>query len=468
MSALPLVPGAPADPPAPAPAPADAALDSSAKFVPRVPANPAAQPSQANAVPDAALGAAARLADTAASTARQSSSSSSSSKTVYKPSAADLSAGALNPLYDHFAVALKTGRDVALQRTPVQLLTYLAPIRNLIIIGEAPGVRVGHHDMIDVYTGLYANLSVPDPLADLISAKPKSRRDDQPEAPTLDKRADDAVKPDEGSLGWKADAHKNFPGFRELWTRFPNADWYIMLDDDTYFFFDNLKELLDKYDPNQPHYIGSHNMFIGCDGVKAWGEGPGFAHGGSGIVISRGAMAKMMSNLNECIVKYMGCWAGDIRVALCLRDHKIFMTDPSGFYRDPPNDDFWFTKDACHKPISFHHLLVKQIQKLGDLDQRLRKEGKPLNMAAVYHDWHPSPPAMASNTDRTGGDLRHFALPDAGACRKECLDDKQCTAYVFTGSECWLKNAIPNAKPKDGYTSGVVPQHFQCLTTTKP
>jgi hypothetical protein len=90
--------------------------------------------------------------------------------------------------YDHLAVALKTGKDVALSRTPIQLLTFLYKIKNVVMIGEAPGVMVGDIPMLDVYTNLYE--------------KTPNR---------LHKREETEVKPDENSLGWKSDAHKNIP-----------------------------------------------------------------------------------------------------------------------------------------------------------------------------------------------------------------------------------------------------------------
>jgi hypothetical protein len=86
--------------------------------------------------------------------------------------------------YDHIAIALKTGKDVALKRTPIQFLTFLSRVKNVIMIGEAPGVFVGDVPMIDVYTNLYKQ-----------------------------KRSEEELKPDENSLGWKSDAHKNIPVF---------------------------------------------------------------------------------------------------------------------------------------------------------------------------------------------------------------------------------------------------------------
>ena len=58
-------------------------------------------------------------------------------------------------------------------------------------------------------------------------------------------------KPDENSQGWLTDAHKNLPGFRELYRRFPKAEWYIMIDDDTYLFKHNLLHFLNGYDSSK-------------------------------------------------------------------------------------------------------------------------------------------------------------------------------------------------------------------------
>jgi hypothetical protein len=62
--------------------------------------------------------------------------------------------------WDDFAIALKTGSEVALERVPIQLLTFLADVRNKIIIGDAPNIKVGGMEVIDVYTNLYDKSSL--------------------------------------------------------------------------------------------------------------------------------------------------------------------------------------------------------------------------------------------------------------------------------------------------------------------
>lgn len=184
--------------------------------------------------------------------------------------------------YDKYAVALKTGKEVALKRTPVQLLTFLAPVRNLLLVGEAPGVNVGRLNMVDVYSHLYDYEK--DGIIDIISEVLEKRElalltssESQIHISVrslgssmmaqdfenhLNKREDAEVVPDEESIGWKADAHKNFPGFQELYTQFPNASWYIMIDDDTYLYMEYLDEYLSKFNPLKPYYIGSPTVFV--------------------------------------------------------------------------------------------------------------------------------------------------------------------------------------------------------------
>jgi hypothetical protein len=70
--------------------------------------------------------------------------------------------------------------------------------------------------------------------------------------------------PDQSSEGWKSDAHKNLPGFKELHRQFPDAKWYIMIDDDSYVLRHNLANFLRQYDHNTNLYFGAETKFTGC------------------------------------------------------------------------------------------------------------------------------------------------------------------------------------------------------------
>jgi hypothetical protein len=58
--------------------------------------------------------------------------------------------------------------------------------------------------------------------------------------------------------------------------------------------------------------------------------------------------------------------------------------------------------------------------------------------------------------DRVGGDLTNFASTDARACRDSCIANSSCRAFTFTGTRCYLKNAVPNPTLAPGMRSGIV------------
>ncbi|KAJ3114183.1 hypothetical protein HDU96_002449 [Phlyctochytrium bullatum] len=388
--------------------------------------------------------------------------------------------------FDKFAVALKTGAEVAVERASIHLVTFLKKIKNLVIIGESPGVHIGDHPMVDVYTGVYdlvdkrlsAKKEKDDSEKQKLNQKNSTPKDgaaaDDDEADAkppkrnrrLVPRKEAAVVPAEDSRGWKLDAHKNIPGYEYMYRKFPNADWYIMIDDDSYVFFDNLERYLRNKNPEEPHYIGQSNVFVGCDGVQKFGDGPYFAHGGSGIVVSRGAVKKMMGNIENCIKKYKDCWAGDVRLALCLRDVGILLEGGQYFEKEPPNDDSWFPEDGCARPNVFHHLLPHQVQRLHEIESMAlaHHPERGATWADVLQFFNPNRPSIEQDTDRPGKDYDNKRTADAKACEELCQSDKKCKSWAFDGAKCWLKSAIASIKRDNtkGKASGILPERYVC------
>jgi hypothetical protein len=274
------------------------------------------------------------------------------------------------------------------------------------------------------------------------------------------------VIPDENSRGWKNDAKKNLPGFRKLHEKFPDAEWYIMIDDDTYVFMENLRSLLDTLDPNEEHYLGAASNFIGCDGIKIWGNSIWFAHGGAGIVVSKGAMKKVLPLIDVCIPKYDSCWAGDIRWSLCMRDAGILVRHVAFFSPDAPNHRFDFS-DPCASPKTFHHLLGNHIQKLFELEQVARQSSERVLMEDVMKAFMTNEPQV--NVDRPGGKfLKHSPHKTLEECKLLCKETKKCVTYVYVNTDCYLKKSAPPVKRKaDGVVTGLITENFNCLDRKK-
>jgi hypothetical protein len=83
-----------------------------------------------------------------------------------------------------------------------------------------------------------------------------------------------------------------------LYTHFPSASWYVLLDDDTFVAPANLKALLRRFSPDKSLYMG-RVMFapiLVSDGTTKL---EAFAHGGSGVVLSAGLMRAFEPHLRE-------------------------------------------------------------------------------------------------------------------------------------------------------------------------
>ena len=83
--------------------------------------------------------------------------------------------------------------------------------------------------------------------------------------------------------------------------------------------------------------------------------------------------------------------------------------------------------------------------------------------------WRGTPPAppppsqWEPNTDRPGSDYRSFDQPSPvpESCRDACWREPQCRAFTYVrpgvqgpNARCWLKNAVPPARPNECCLSG--------------
>jgi len=155
--------------------------------------------------------------------------------------------------YDDIALCIKSGADVFYDRIPGLLQSYPRYVRNKIIIGEKPGYRIGNYTMHDVCTPTYGEIKDNYWIhhQDVIE---KKKQEQEKEGDNNDENQ--GRKQDFTKLGWQLDMYKNVPGFKLLYETYPNAKWYMMVDDDTYVFLSNLKQRLSYLDPEEKLYLG--------------------------------------------------------------------------------------------------------------------------------------------------------------------------------------------------------------------
>lgn len=167
-------------------------------------------------------------------------------------------------------VVLKTGLAES-ERNRAHLASVTSCIENIIIVSDFEE-QVAGYDFIDVLDTLPATYGKDQDL-DFYFTQRSTRLNNE------------SVELSSG--GWKLDRYKFLPMVETAYQKRPHAEWYVFIEADVYMFWDNLFRLLDQYDPEEMHYLGS---------AVAGSRGRWFAYGGAGIVLSQGLMAKLVGH----------------------------------------------------------------------------------------------------------------------------------------------------------------------------
>ncbi|KAI5363937.1 hypothetical protein Slin15195_G095920 [Septoria linicola] len=181
------------------------------------------------------------------------------------------------PGADKILVILKTGATAIYDRLPIHLESTLKCIPNYMIISDLEQTigTTKIHDVLKLVTqptrethhdfDLYHNISY------------------------YHATGQDASKLDSGAA-WSLDKWKFLPMIHKAWdvaqTDYNNTiDWFVMMEADTSLSWLNLIQYLAPLDPKKPQYIGSPAMLVA--------DQSSFAHGGSGVIMSRTALEKV-------------------------------------------------------------------------------------------------------------------------------------------------------------------------------
>lgn len=105
--------------------------------------------------------------------------------------------------------------------------------------------------------------------------------------------------------------------------------WFVMGDDDTVFFTENLVTVLSKYDHNQMYYIGANSESVEQDVVHSYS----MAYGGGGFAISYPLAAELVKVLDGCINRYASMYGSDQKIHGCLTEIGVPVTKELGFHQ---------------------------------------------------------------------------------------------------------------------------------------
>lgn len=109
----------------------------------------------------------------------------------------------------------------------------------------------------------------------------------------------------------------------------PNVRWFVMGDDDTVFFTENLVTVLAKYDHRQMYYIGGSSESVEQDVMHSYD----MAFGGGGFAISYPLAAELVDVLDGCIDRYYRFYGSDQRIWACISEIGVPLTRERGFHQ---------------------------------------------------------------------------------------------------------------------------------------
>ncbi|KAL9226621.1 hypothetical protein vseg_002411 [Gypsophila vaccaria] len=130
--------------------------------------------------------------------------------------------------------------------------------------------------------------------------------------------------------------------------------WYVMGDDDTVFFPENVAGVLGKYDHRGMYYIGSNSESVEQDVMHGYGT----AFGGGGFALSYGLACELVRILDACIARYHHYYGSDEKVSACVGELGVPLTREPGFHQlDIRGDPYGLLAAHPVAPlVSLHHL----------------------------------------------------------------------------------------------------------------
>jgi Fringe-like len=265
---------------------------------------------------------------------------------------------------ENVVVMVKTGASEAAEKVPAQMATSLRCAKHVLHFSDLEQ-DIGKYHLYDALDNVPASLVDNNPEFGLYR-KQKALWRDKGDISEL-QGAKDPESPDK-LAAWTLDKYKFLHVLEKTWTQKPGMDWYVLIDADSYIFWPTLLSWLSTMDPAKKSYFGS-GVTIGEDS---------FAHGGSGIVMSRAAVYKV-------VVAHQGTaarWDPDIRAKCCgdlvlglvfkefgieLQNARPFMSGetPWSLPFGPGTPEY-----MCTPVLTMHHLNPADMRELVEFERR--------------------------------------------------------------------------------------------------
>ncbi|EPQ31732.1 uncharacterized protein PFL1_01065 [Pseudozyma flocculosa PF-1] len=198
--------------------------------------------------------------------------------------------------------------------------------------------------------------------------------------------------------GHKLDKYKFMPLWNDAFRSFPDADWYIGTEDDSFIFYKPLLKLLSTLDPTAQHFLGCTNYLVPSNEL--------FANGGCSYVFSRALLAATFGSSPAFVDSADGrienscCGDGELGVSIfhhaSVSLKSLSKESRQRFTGAAPWKHWYDEANWCEPIVSLHHLDAWSTRKL----YRFAPENDTVRFVDIHDIFQPS--FLSTNKSSTG------------------------------------------------------------------
>ncbi|PSR99228.1 glycosyltransferase family 31 protein [Coniella lustricola] len=365
-------------------------------------------------------------------------------------------------------LVMKTGATESFEKIPVQLMTALRCLPDFLIFSDLDQ-QIGGFHLRDSLDTVLSEAKHNNPDFDLYRAQ-QACAVDQHSCAKAFQAGYSYIEND----AWDLDKYKNIHMAEKAYRLRPNYDWYVFVDADTYVSWPNMVEALGRMNPAKARFLGMPTVI-----------GPyTFAHGGSGYVLSRGALSKFAGAnpgiANKYDIDMRNHCCGDYMFARVVKNTSNI--DVEGFW-PLSNGEKPYTVQLgrnhwCHPVGMMHHMNSEEISSFWEFERRrYRTNKKPLLFSEVFdefiaskisarrddwdngadewfyldfkaenHEWEDWRLDRAIKRDEMS-DLEKVAHMSFESCKRACLHHEDCFQFMWHNDCCAMHSSMRLGQP---------------------
>ncbi|KAG4431313.1 hypothetical protein IFR05_013210 [Cadophora sp. M221] len=335
--------------------------------------------------------------------------------------------------FDRIVVTVKTGATEAAEKVPVQLRTSLrcVPIANILWFSDM-NQDIGVHKLHDALDTIEPAVKDGNPDFDLY------RKQQELQDPVLiasQLRGMRDPRDSKNLAAWQLDKYKNIHIVEKSWALKPEMDWYLHIDADTYLIWSSLLSWLPRLDPTKRSFIGS----------KAYDGKQAFAHGGSGLLLSKEVSHDLVVVHNGTAARWDSrmdsIYYGDSLLARALQEYGVSVTNSFPMFNGETPSTLWFHAGVwCMPIVTLHHISASESEQLKAFEEKRSDQNAPLLYSELFRDWvfDMIPDHDLEEWDNRSEGITVHNIASAEDCKRACGEQSDCMQSLYKGDTCVL------------------------------